>query len=44
MLAGKNLLDHTNLISPNDYKKNNKIIYKCFKGKYGSKKRVSSLY
>ena len=34
MLAGKALLDYTNLISPNDYKKNDKIIYKYFKDKY----------
>ena len=33
-LAGKTLLDYTNLFSPNDYKKNDKIIYKYFKGKY----------
>ena len=34
MLAGKTLLDHTNLFSPNDYKKNNKIICKYSKDKY----------
>ena len=34
MLSGKTLLDYTNLICPNDYKKNNKIIYKYFKDKY----------
>ena len=34
MLAGKTLLDYTNLFSPNDYKKNNKIIYKYLKDKY----------
>ena len=28
LLAGTNLLDYTNLFSPNDYKKNDKIIYK----------------
>ena len=33
MLTGKNLLDYTNLFSPNDYKKNEKIIYKYFKDK-----------
>ena len=33
--AGKTLLDYTNLYSPNDYKKNEKIIYKYFKDKYG---------
>ena len=31
MLAGKTLLDYTNLFSPNYYKKNDKIIYKYFK-------------
>ena len=42
MLAGEILLDYTNLFSPNDYKKNDKIIYKYFKDKYGrrSKSRV----
>ena len=42
MLAGKPLLDYTNLFSPNDYKKNDKVIYKYFKDKYGkrSKSRV----
>ena len=35
MLAGKTLLDYTNLFSPNDYKKNDKIIHKYFKEKYG---------
>ena len=34
MLAGKTLLDYTNLLSPNDYKKNDKIIYNYFKNKY----------
>ena len=33
MLAGKTLLDYTNLLSPNDYKKNDKIIYNYFKNK-----------
>ena len=37
MLAGKTLLDYTNLFSPNDYKKNDKIIYKYFKDQYGRK-------
>ena len=39
MLSGEILLDYTNLFSPNDYKKNNKIIYKYFKGKYGRKSK-----
>ena len=34
MLAGKTLLEYTNLFSPDDYKKNEKIIYKYFKYKY----------
>ena len=35
MLAGKTLLDYTNFFSPNEYNKNDKIIYKYFKGNYG---------
>ena len=38
MLARKTLLDHTNLISPNEYKKNDKIIYKYFEDKSGKRK------
>ena len=34
MVAGKTLLDYTNLFFPNDYKKTDKIIYKYFKDKY----------
>ena len=34
MLAGKTLLDYTNMFSPNDYKKNGKLIYKYFKDKW----------
>ena len=34
MLAEKYLLDYNNLFSPNEYKKNDKIIYKYFKDKY----------
>ena len=34
MPAGKTLLNYTNLFSPNDYGKNDKIIYKYFKDKY----------
>ena len=34
MLAGKLLLDYTNLFSPYDYKKNERIICKYFKDKY----------
>ena len=30
ILKGKSLLDYTNLFSPNDYKKNDKIILKYF--------------
>ena len=35
IIAGKTLLTYTNLFSPNDYKVNNKIVYKYFKDKYG---------
>ena len=31
----KNLLDYTNLFSPNDYKKDDEMIYKCFNDKNG---------
>ena len=37
MLAGKTLLDYTNLFSLNDKEKNGKIIYKYFKDKYGKR-------
>ena len=42
MFAGKTYIDYTDLFSPNDYKKNGKIICKYFKEKYGrrSKSRV----
>ena len=30
MLKGKNLLDYSNLFSPNEYEKNDKIILKYF--------------
>ena len=30
LLEGKSLLDYTNLFSPNDYEKNDKIILKHF--------------
>ena len=33
MLVGKTLLEYTNLLSPDDYKKNEKTIYKYFKDK-----------
>ena len=39
MLAGKTLLDYTNLFSPNDYKKNDTRIYKYFKDKYDSRSK-----
>ena len=39
MLAGKNLLDYTNLFSPNDYLKKDKIMYNCCKDKYGRKSK-----
>ena len=42
MLAGKTLLHYTSLFFSNNYKKNDKMIYKYFKDKYGrrSKSRV----
>ena len=39
MLAGKKLLDYTNFFSPNDHKKNDKIIYKYLR----TNSQVSSL-
>ena len=39
MLARKPLLDYTNLFSPNNYKKNEKIMYKYFKDKYDKRRR-----
>ena len=39
MLAGKTLLYCTNLFSPNDYKKNDKIKYKYLKDKYGRRRK-----
>ena len=39
MLAGKTLLDFTNFFSPNAYRKNDKIIYKDFKDKYGRRSK-----
>ena len=43
MLAGTVLLDYTNLFSPNDYNKNDKIIYRYFKDKYGKKTQTLNL-
>ena len=39
IIAVKTLLDYTNLFSPNDYKKSDKIIYEYFKDKYGKRSR-----
>ena len=39
MLAGKTSLNYTNLFSPNDYKKNDKIIHDYFKDKYCTKSK-----
>ena len=35
VIAGKNLLDYTNLYCGSDFKKSYNVIYKYFKGKYG---------
>ena len=34
MFVAKNLIDYTNLFSPDNYKKNDKTIYKHFNDKY----------
>ena len=39
MLAEKTLLDYTNLFSPNYYRKNDKIIFKYFRDKYGRRSK-----
>ena len=39
MVAGKTLLDYTNLFPPNNCKKNDKIIYKYFQDKYGRRSK-----
>ena len=39
MFAGKYLLDYTDLFFPNDYKKNDKIIYKYFKDKHVERRK-----
>ena len=39
MLAAKTSLNYTNLFSLNDYKKNDKIIYKYFKDEYGRRRK-----
>ena len=39
MLAGKMLLDYTNLFSPSDYKKNDKIIISILKTNYGRRNK-----
>ena len=38
VVAGNALLDYTNLFSPNDFKKNGKIIYNYFKDKYDKRR------
>ena len=39
MLTRKTLLDYIKIFSPNDYKKNDKVIYKYFKDRYGRKSK-----
>ena len=39
MLSGKSLLDYTILFSPNEYKKNNIIIYKHFKDNHDKRSK-----
>ena len=43
MIVGKSLLDYTNLFSPNDCKKNGKIIYGHFKDRYDRRKHKCRL-
>ena len=38
IIAGKTLLDYTDLFSPNDYQNHDKITYKCFKDRYHKEK------
>ena len=38
-LVEKTLLNHSNLFSPNDYKKNDKMIFKYSKDKYGKRSK-----
>ena len=39
MVAGKTLLNYANSFSPNNYKNNDKMIYKYFKDKYGRRSK-----
>ena len=39
ILAGKTWLDYTNLFFPNDYKKNDKTIYKYFQDKHSRRNK-----
>ena len=41
MTVGQTLLGYTNLSFPNDYKENNKVIYRVFKDKYDQRKHKS---
>ena len=43
VIAEKTLLNYTNSFSPNDYKENDKIIYKYIENKYDKVKRKSWL-
>ena len=38
-LVEKTLLNHSNLFSPNDYKKNDKVIFKYSKDEYGKRSK-----
>ena len=40
MVAQKPSLEYTYLLSPNDYKKNDTIIYKYFKEKFGARSKT----
>ena len=43
MIVGKTLLDYTNVVFPNGYQNNDKIIYKYFKDKYTEENKKLSL-
>ena len=44
MIEGKTEVDNTNILSPNDYQKNDKLLYdEYFKNIFGRRKRVNGL-
>ena len=43
MIIGKGLLEYNNLFSPNDYRKDEKIMWMYFKSKYESRNKIVGL-